>query len=136
MGAPPGRRLCLACGIKQQKLVKYDDPDGISNRVIFYLQGKACFHYSVCDFWAYGFCEKYTGDGLRLVKIHAVNGSGTAGIFRDMIVPDRAEMLYHYNDTFYQQYAAITRNELGTVGPTTWAPAPILPFWNRYWAKP
>ena len=41
------------------------------------------------------------------------NGSGTAGIFRDMIVPDRAEVLYRYNDTFYQQYAAITRNELG-----------------------
>ena len=41
------------------------------------------------------------------------NGSGTAGIFRDMIVPDRAEVLYRYNDTFYRQYAAITRNELG-----------------------
>lgn len=41
------------------------------------------------------------------------NGSGTAGVFRDMIVPDRAEVLYRYNDAFYGQYAAITRNELG-----------------------
>ncbi len=41
------------------------------------------------------------------------NKSGTAGVFRDMIVPDRAEVLYRYNDAFYGQYAAITRNELG-----------------------
>ena len=40
-------------------------------------------------------------------------GKGTAGIFRDMIVPREAETLWRYDDPFYQQYAAVTRNPFG-----------------------
>lgn len=36
---------------------------------------------------------------------------GTGGIFRDMLVPVSAEVLYRYGDTFYQDYAAVTRNQ-------------------------
>lgn len=47
------------------------------------------------------------------IPLTGENGSGTAGVFRDMIVPDRAEVLYRYNDTFYRQYAAVTRSAFG-----------------------
>ena len=47
------------------------------------------------------------------IPLTGENGSGTAGIFRDMLVPDRAETLYRYNDPFYREYAAITRNAFG-----------------------
>lgn len=40
-------------------------------------------------------------------------GTGTAGIFRDMITPTTAQIMYQYNDTFYSQYAAITKNQCG-----------------------
>ena len=36
-----------------------------------------------------------------------------AGIFRDMTAPTTAEVLYRYDDPFYRQYAAITRNAWG-----------------------
>ena len=39
--------------------------------------------------------------------------TGTAGVFRDMIVPSSAEVLYRYDDEFYRGYAAITRNIYG-----------------------
>ena len=35
--------------------------------------------------------------------------SGYGGIFRDMPTVDDAEVLYQYNDMFYQDYAAITK---------------------------
>lgn len=38
---------------------------------------------------------------------------GTAGVFRDMIVPSTAEVLYRYDDEFYRDYAAVTRNVWG-----------------------
>lgn len=38
---------------------------------------------------------------------------GEGGIFRDMIVSTDAEVLYHYNDTFYKEYAAVTKKEQG-----------------------
>lgn len=40
-------------------------------------------------------------------------GSGTAGIFRDMVVPQGAQVLWRYDDPFYRSYAAITRNAYG-----------------------
>ena len=40
-------------------------------------------------------------------------GSGTAGIFRDMVVPQGAQVLWRYGDSFYRSYAAITRNTYG-----------------------
>ena len=36
-----------------------------------------------------------------------------AGIFRDMAVSTTAQVLYRYDDPFYHQYAAITRNRWG-----------------------
>ena len=39
--------------------------------------------------------------------------SGYGGIFRDMLVPTTAETLYSYDDDFYRQYAAITKNNYG-----------------------
>lgn len=38
---------------------------------------------------------------------------GTSGIFRDMIVPSTAEVLYRYDDEFYRSYAAVNRNVWG-----------------------
>ena len=40
-------------------------------------------------------------------------GSGTAGIFRDMVVPQGAQVLWRYDDPFYRSCAAITRNTYG-----------------------
>ena len=39
--------------------------------------------------------------------------SGQGGIFRDMLVAENAEVLYRYNDPFYTQFAAVTRNHFG-----------------------
>ena len=47
------------------------------------------------------------------IPLEGENGKGTAGVFRDMIVPTSAQVLYHYADTFYQDYAAITCNRYG-----------------------
>lgn len=38
----------------------------------------------------------------------------TAGIFRDLIVPTTARVLYRYDDPFYCTYAAVTVNDFGT----------------------
>ena len=42
------------------------------------------------------------------------NGSnGYGGIFRDMLVPTTAETLYRYDDKFYKDFSAITKNHYG-----------------------
>lgn len=38
---------------------------------------------------------------------------GRGGIFRDMLYPNGAEVLYRYGDDFYSSYAAITRHTYG-----------------------
>ena len=40
-------------------------------------------------------------------------GRGRAGIFRDMLVPQGAQVLCRYDDPFYRHYAAITQNTYG-----------------------
>ena len=47
------------------------------------------------------------------IPLAGEKGSGTAGIFRDMVVPQGAQVLWHYDDPFYRSYAAITRNTYG-----------------------
>lgn len=47
------------------------------------------------------------------IPLAGEKGSGTAGIFRDMVVPQGAQVLWHYDDPFYRSYAAITRNAYG-----------------------
>ncbi len=45
------------------------------------------------------------------IPLISANGDeASAGIFRDMIVPLEAEVLYRYKDKFYSHYAAITHN--------------------------
>lgn len=39
--------------------------------------------------------------------------TGSAGIFRDMLQPTTAQVLYRYDDPFYQNYAAVTMNPWG-----------------------
>lgn len=39
--------------------------------------------------------------------------SGYGGVFRDMIVAKDAEVLYRYGDTFYKDFAAVTRKKYG-----------------------
>ena len=38
---------------------------------------------------------------------------GTGGIFRDMLIPTTAEVMFKYGDAFYKNYAAITKNSYG-----------------------
>ncbi len=38
---------------------------------------------------------------------------GEGGVFRDLLEVSDAEVLYHYADTFYDQYAAVTRKKQG-----------------------
>ncbi|XCP85200.1 beta-galactosidase [Roseburia hominis] len=38
---------------------------------------------------------------------------GVGGIFRDMLEVSDAEVLYHYGDTFYDEFAAVTRKKQG-----------------------
>lgn len=40
-------------------------------------------------------------------------GKATAGIFRDMIVPETAQVLLRYDDPFYRTFAAVTVNDYG-----------------------
>lgn len=47
------------------------------------------------------------------IPLAGEKGSGTAGIFRDMVVPQGAQVLWRYDDPFYRSYAAITRNTYG-----------------------
>ncbi len=42
------------------------------------------------------------------------NTQGYGGVFRDMLTVNGAEVLYHYNDQFYTEYASITRKTTGT----------------------
>lgn len=39
--------------------------------------------------------------------------TGTGGVFRDMLVPVDAEVLYTYGDEFYRDFAAVTRKPCG-----------------------
>lgn len=48
-----------------------------------------------------------TGNGAMEGK------QGIGGIFRDMLEVSDAEILYRYGDTFYQEYAAVTRKRQG-----------------------
>lgn len=51
---------------------------------------------------------------LTLVGQGVLKGDeATAGVFRDMIVPTTANVLYTYGDHFYKQYAAVTKNAYG-----------------------
>lgn len=54
-------------------------------------------------------------NAFPLVGQGAFEGAeGFGGIFRDMLVAQEgAEVLYHYGDTFYSQYAAVTRKANG-----------------------
>lgn len=55
------------------------------------------------------------GQEFPLVGDSAMADSeGTGGIFRDMLEVSDAEVLYHYGDTFYQEYAAVTRKQQGS----------------------
>ncbi|MDW4528257.1 beta-galactosidase [Rossellomorea marisflavi] len=40
-------------------------------------------------------------------------GTGTVTVWRDLITPDTAEVLYRYQDPFYEEKAAVTRNTYG-----------------------
>lgn len=51
-----------------------------------------------------------TYDGIPL---SGEEGEGAAGVFREMIVPRGARVLWRYGDPFYRSYAAITQNEYG-----------------------
>lgn len=50
---------------------------------------------------------------LDSIPIAGEYGAGRAGVFRDMIVPEGAQVLWRYDDEFYRQYAAITRCDYG-----------------------
>lgn len=52
-------------------------------------------------------CVPLEGEGANAGK------TASAGIFRDMLVPDSAETLYRYGDDFYTGFSAITRNPYG-----------------------
>ncbi len=47
------------------------------------------------------------GDGIHKGK------KGTCRVWRDMIVPETAKVLYRYNDMFYKENACITENSYG-----------------------
>lgn len=47
------------------------------------------------------------------IPIAGEYGTGRAGVFRDMIVPEDAQVLWRYDDVFYRCYAAITRCDYG-----------------------
>lgn len=52
-------------------------------------------------------CIPLAGEGENSGK------TASAGIFRDMLVPETAETLYRYDDDFYRGFSAITRNSFG-----------------------
>ena len=53
-------------------------------------------------------------NAFPLVGAGAFEGAeGFGGIFRDMLVVQDAEVLYHYGDMFYDQFAAVTRKACG-----------------------
>jgi beta-galactosidase len=54
-------------------------------------------------------------DGFPLKGVGAFEGStGVGGIFRDMLEVEDAEVLYRYDDTFYTEFAAVTRKACGS----------------------
>ena len=53
-------------------------------------------------------CIPLEGEGANAGK------TASAGIFRDMLVPETAETLYRYGDDFYTGFSAITRNLYGS----------------------
>ncbi|MBB6215252.1 beta-galactosidase [Anaerosolibacter carboniphilus] len=48
------------------------------------------------------------GEGIHEGK------SGTCTVWRDLIVPEAAEVLYRYNDKFYNENACVTENQYGS----------------------
>ncbi len=53
-------------------------------------------------------------DAFPLAGCESQEGqAGTGGVFRDMLVPTKAQVLYRYDDEFYKDYAAVTRNPYG-----------------------
>ncbi|GGF30846.1 beta-galactosidase [Halobacillus andaensis] len=50
---------------------------------------------------------KLTGKG------EFVNTPGEISVWRDLLVPEEADVLYEYSDEFYNQYAAVTENNVG-----------------------
>ena len=54
------------------------------------------------------------GQNFPLVGLDGYEGqTGEGGIFRDLLIVSDAEVLYKYGDTFYKEYAAITRKKQG-----------------------
>lgn len=54
------------------------------------------------------------GQEFPVVGVSAMEGrNGMGGIFRDMLEVQDAEVLYRYGDTFYEEYAAVTRKQQG-----------------------
>lgn len=53
-------------------------------------------------------------DELPLKGIGEFEGvEGRAGIFRDMLVPTAAQTLMKYDDKFYNEFSAVTKNKVG-----------------------
>jgi len=53
-------------------------------------------------------------DELPLKGIGEFEGvEGRAGIFRDMLVPTTAQTLMKYDDKFYNEFSAVTKNKVG-----------------------
>ncbi|MBH0230656.1 beta-galactosidase [Halobacillus yeomjeoni] len=64
----------------------------------------------------------YVEESESLTKEHALplqgqgkyaEQSASATIWRDLLVPETADVLYKYNDPFYDSYAAVTKNTFG-----------------------
>jgi len=53
----------------------------------------------------------YLGNKVQLISNNGREGVGTT--WRDMVTVTTAESIYRYNDKFYNQYSAITRNQFG-----------------------
>lgn len=64
------------------------------------------------------------------------NGSGTAGIFRDMIVPDGGSAVPLQRYLLPAVCCPSPATSWAKAGPTIWAPPRMPPSWNRCWAKP
>ncbi len=74
--------------------VGYDQMAGVQ-----IVETESLQEYNAFPVKGYGICEGKKGYG---------------GVFRDMLVPDsEAEVLYHYGDMFYEEFAAVTRKSCG-----------------------
>ena len=67
----------------------------------------------LCDLLGLFVEETESVQEYHCIPLAGETGSGTAGIFRDMVVPQGAQTLWRYDDPFYRRYAAITRNSWG-----------------------